>query len=131
MVASAITGAVMTGLGSGGGGMASLAAGMFQFQTVVEGLKGALSALTGAVQNTVDSVRPFVEAFNPSGLRAWDRAMRDVTAVIGTALVPIVRGATTIVRGFGEAILPTASALSSRNNSTCRAIDSSNRAPRL
>ncbi len=56
-------------------------------------------------------IRPFAEAINPVSVQLFDQAMRDTTAVIGEALLPVWRALTGLVRELGNALVPVAAQL--------------------
>jgi hypothetical protein len=66
----------------------------------------ALSNPTAGLPALVGAVRPFVEAFNPYALQQFDDALRTVYAVIGEALVPIVKMAAGVLREFAGYLRP-------------------------
>jgi hypothetical protein len=74
-------------------------------------LKSSVMAVKGAFDQVVSTVKPFVAAFAPSEVTVYEIAMRDLTAVIGFALVPVMRLAGTIVRQFADALMPAMNAL--------------------
>lgn len=66
----------------------------------------ALSNPMAGLPALVGAVRPFVEAFNPYALQQFDDALRTVYAVIGEALVPIVKMAAGVLREFAGYLRP-------------------------
>jgi hypothetical protein len=54
----------------------------------------------------VGAVRPFVQAFNPYALQQFDEALQTVYAVLGEALVPIVKMAAQVLREFAGYLRP-------------------------
>lgn len=73
---------------------------------VLKGMGTAALATADALKAVVTSSLSFVEAFNPSTVMVFNQIVRDITAVIGSALVPVVRQATTFLRDFGSRLLP-------------------------
>lgn len=76
-------------------------------------VKGGLSRVTAVLTNPLQEIpqlvaelRPFVEAFNPAVLQEYDQAMRSVMAVIGEALVPVIRVASALLREFAGYLRP-------------------------
>lgn len=67
--------------------------------SVIDGTIGAFNQLTGTVTG-------FVAAFAPATIEAFSYALRDVTAVIGMALEPILIAATAVVKDFSATLLP-------------------------
>ena len=51
-------------------------------------------------------IKPFVEAFNPFVVEQFDDAMRSVYAIIGEALVPVMKMAAEVVREFAGYLRP-------------------------
>lgn len=61
------------------------------------------TAAFGALGYTISS---FVGAFAPGAVLAFQQSLYDFSAVIGSALLPVLNVMTTIVRGAADAILP-------------------------
>lgn len=109
---------VFTGAGGGGGnppgnppsgdagGVASLAGGMGKALVPVAAFAMAAKTASDALNGIVSASVRFVQAVAPGTVQVMNLAMRDLTAVIGTALVPIVQGATAIFREIGAFLLP-------------------------
>lgn len=97
--------AVMSG---GMRGVATLLGGPFAgaLTQVPDLMKGAVMGIKDAFDSVASAVKPYVAAFAPSTVQSFDLALRDTTAVIGYALVPVLQTCTQIVRAFGDAILP-------------------------
>ncbi len=51
-------------------------------------------------------ITPFVQAFSPSAVLLFEQAIYDTTAVLGSALTPVLHAASGMVRNFGDQILP-------------------------
>lgn len=66
----------------------------------------ALSNPMSGLPALVGAVRPFVQAFNPYALQQFDEALQTVYAVIGEALVPIVKMAAQVLREFAGYLRP-------------------------
>lgn len=101
------------GFESIGGALSGLSGALSAAAPVVGAVTQGLGMLAGAVQTAIkeflsipDKIRPFVQAFAPSSVLVFDQAIRDVSAVIGSALVPVMNASTEVVRAFGEALLP-------------------------
>lgn len=75
-------------------------------QNFMKGLGGALSDPIGGLPALVGAVRPFVAAFNPYALNQFDDALQTVYAVIGEALVPVVKMAASVLREFAGYLRP-------------------------
>lgn len=66
----------------------------------------AMSNPISGLPALVGAVRPFVAAFNPYVLDQFDDALRTVYAVIGEALVPVVKVAAQVLREFAGYLRP-------------------------
>ena len=75
-------------------GAAALAAAPVAFLEMVQGLAGKIGS--------------FVDAVNPGIMVQLDMATRDLTAVIGTALAPIMQAIVPIIKDLASALLPVA-----------------------
>lgn len=64
------------------------------------------SQAASGFQGLASAISPFVEAFDPSGVMMFQHAVRDVQAVIGSALSPVLRTMTEVVRALGDQLLP-------------------------
>ena len=60
---------------------------------------GSLGAITAIATG-------FVDALNPALMIPLNMAFKDLSAVVGTALTPIIAGATEIVRAFADMLVP-------------------------
>jgi hypothetical protein len=89
-------GGAAVGAATGGmaAGAAALAAAPVAFLEMVQGLAGKIGS--------------FVDAVNPGIMVQLDMATRDLTAVIGTALAPIMQAIVPIIKDFASALLPVA-----------------------
>ncbi len=65
----------------------------------VQQLKGVFDQLSG-------TIKPFVEALSPSTVQAFNQAMRDVQATIGSAVVSSLQVFSSVLREIGGVILP-------------------------
>jgi len=71
--------------------------------------KTVLNLLTdplNAVPSLIGHIREAVETLNPGAMVEFDLAMRDLKAVFGEALLPIVRIATDVIRKFADTLRP-------------------------
>jgi len=66
----------------------------------------ASQAMIESFQSVTRSMGSFVEALSPATMQVFQRTMRDLSAVIGVALLPGMQIATGIVRNFANALLP-------------------------
>ena len=81
-------------------------------------LKTGFDMLNMAVLGPVDlfnqligAVGPFVQAVNPALMQQLSMAFKDLQAVIGVALQPVIAAAVPIVRAFADRLMPVAQAL--------------------
>jgi hypothetical protein len=86
--------AVSAAAGGMAAGAAALAAAPVAFLEMVQGLAGKIGS--------------FVDAVNPGIMVQLDMATRDLTAVIGTALAPIMQAIVPIIKDLASALLPVA-----------------------
>jgi hypothetical protein len=78
-------------------------------QTLTQGASAALSpasALTGTLGELGSMVGSFVGAFSPSTVMQFQMALADLTAVVGSALAPVMDALTTTARELGSVLLP-------------------------
>lgn len=79
------------------------------FDTVMKPIN-QLTEVVGSVVSTFQQVvqvaASYVQALNPSAVMMLNQAQRDLSAAIGTGLLPIVQGATQVLRDLGSVILP-------------------------
>ncbi|NBW14048.1 MAG: hypothetical protein EBR82_39225 [Caulobacteraceae bacterium] len=71
--------------------------------------KTVLNLLTdplNAVPALIGQIREAVETLNPGAMVEFDLALRDLKAVFGEALLPIVRIATDVIRKFADTLRP-------------------------
>lgn len=87
-------GAAASAAGGMAAGAAALAAAPVAFLEMVQGLAGKIGS--------------FVDAVNPGIMVQLDMATRDLTAVIGTALAPIMQAIVPIIKDLASALLPVA-----------------------
>ena len=70
---------------------------------------GAAALAVGyAFKHVVSSAIPFVQALNPGLIKQYEMVTRDLTAVIGQALMPVVSLAVPIFRDFANTVAPLA-----------------------
>jgi hypothetical protein len=69
-------------------------------------LTKAFSDPLGAFQDLTQMMIGFVQVVNPATVMQFNRAMTDVSAIIGKALAPALAIATQVVREFGDIIAP-------------------------
>jgi hypothetical protein len=67
---------------------------------------GAAADAAGQLNLVVATATRFVEAFDPSAVELMQDAFRDLQAVIGVALLPIIEVATDAFRQIGDVLLP-------------------------
>lgn len=87
------------GAKAGGGG----------FGGAISGVMGALKVFTGGLAVATGSlfaISKFVEAINPGQAELFSTALRDLTATIGTSLVPVLGIATGVINELAGQILP-------------------------
>lgn len=77
----------------------------------VGGLTNPVTAVAAAFTSLGSKLVPFVEAFAPGAVTAFNLAMRDTSAVIGSALLPVLNVMTNVVRTVGDALVPVAQKL--------------------
>lgn len=70
------------------------------------GIGDASKALIGQFQNIAGAVTPFVEAFDPSTVIAFQMAFRDLQASIGIGLAPVLKTITQYFRMLASVLLP-------------------------
>lgn len=75
-------------------------------KTFMDSFGEAMSNPMTGLPALVSAVRPFVAAFNPYALDQFDDALRSVYAVLGEALVPIVKVAAQVLREFAGYLRP-------------------------
>lgn len=69
-------------------------------------MMGAASAVTGTFNSVVSTAMGFVEQLNPAALIPLNQAFRDLSATIGTAMMPIIEGATKVLQEVGSLLEP-------------------------
>ncbi|MCE9560415.1 MAG: hypothetical protein K8U57_00010 [Planctomycetes bacterium] len=69
---------------------------------MVEGLQ----ALKGVFDQLISTITPFVQAISPSTVQAFNQAMQDVQATIGSALVSSLQVFASVLREIGGVLLP-------------------------
>lgn len=58
-----------------------------------------------------EGMEKFIGALNPSAVQVFDRALNDLSAVVGTALMPVFSVVTQAVKQFGNLLMPLAQEL--------------------
>lgn len=91
----------MAALGSFAGGVGAGDAG-----NAVGMLSNAAKKLTGQFEAMAGPMKEFVGAFNPAAVAVFNQAMRDLNAVIGSALLPVFNAVTSATRSFADVLLP-------------------------
>lgn len=69
-------------------------------------LQGSIMAIPNAVAGIVRQAASYVQALNPQLVQNYEARLRDLTATLGYALVPVVAYATRSVREFAGVLLP-------------------------
>lgn len=72
-----------------------------KFKNVSDAVFGSLNKLTGAVQS---SIATYTQLFNPAATKLLDRAIMDLNASIGQALMPTLEIATAGIKAIGNVI---------------------------
>ena len=72
---------------------------------------GAITGTVGAFSKIISFASPFVEAFNPALIEQMNLVFKDLTAVIGMALEPVIGAVIPIVRAFADRLVPVVQAL--------------------
>jgi hypothetical protein len=101
-------GAPLAGLITAGrlGAAAAGGAGAGGTGAALGGLATAAAAAVTAINGIVGASAHFVEALNPAAVLGLNLAIRDLTAVVGVALQPVVQAATGFARELGSVLLP-------------------------
>lgn len=95
--------AVMTALMQSLGGLSEGAKGVANGLGMI---KGAATQVSGMFNQLAGTLRPFVEAFSPAAVEVFDAAIRDLSAVIGSAALPVFGVLTAAVKEFSSILLP-------------------------
>jgi phage-related protein len=113
--AAGIAGAVGTGanaassaLGGSVGGVGAL------FGPEGAAIGGAIDAVTSGLSKAVSTLTGFVRAFNPGIVERYERALNDISGVIGRTLMPLMEPLINATRLFGDflaSVLPDLSEL--------------------
>ena len=80
-------------------------------QEALGGLVGAVNTTTLAFGLASAAVVGSVQAFSPAIVEQFNMALRDLSAVVGEALAPVLQGLTTIAREVGAVLQPAMRAL--------------------
>lgn len=95
--------------GKGGGGISiPNITGLITSNPVV----AAVAAVPAALGTLVAAIRPFVGAFNPSIVLAFDQSMANISATIGSSVAPMLQIFTSALRRVNDMIAPTFERLS-------------------
>ncbi len=107
--AAGVAGAAGAGEVAGAAGLAGAAG---PVGVAVLAIGQAFGQLVGAVKQVVDSlwqfvntVKPFVDALQPGTVMVFDQELRNLTATIGTAFVPVIEGTTNVLRNLGDILI--------------------------
>jgi hypothetical protein len=65
----------------------------------------------GAIPELMGRIREAVDTFNPGAMIEFDLAMRDLMAVFGEALLPVIKTVTGVIRKFADTLRPILQAL--------------------
>lgn len=116
-ISAAINGETTLGGAAGqmGQGVAQVAGGIGQAAggavKMMTDLKAAGDLATGAFMGIASQVSGFVQAFAPATVEQFQLALRDLTAVIGMALQPLMGAFTTVIREVANSLMPIAQGL--------------------
>lgn len=72
---------------------------------------GAITGTVGAFNQLIGFATPFVQAFNPALIEQMNLVFKDLTAVIGMGLEPVIGAVIPIVRAFADRLVPVVQAL--------------------
>lgn len=97
-------GDVLSSLGSLGGVIGAATNAIKVFAAAVGGVAAAIGGI-------VFAARAFVQFFDPSLVQAFDAALKDLWAVIGVGLTPIIAEATKFLRQFASVLYPLTTAI--------------------
>lgn len=76
------------------------------FKDIRKTIANLLTDPMNAIPELMGRIREAVETFNPGAMIEFDLAMRDLIAVFGEALYPIVQQVTIILREFADTLRP-------------------------
>ena len=109
------------GVGGGGGGTAQMSGFMQALSGAGKGLGmlgaagqmavGAITGTFGAFSQITAFAGSFVQAFNPALMEQMNLVFRDLTAVIGMGLEPVIGAVIPIVRAFADKLVPVMQAM--------------------
>lgn len=94
-----------TGFLSGLAGLAQ-AIGAKGLSSQLGAMSSSITSVTGLFTGLEHSVVPLVQAYQPSAVLQFNQAIYDATAVMGSAVVPVLDVLTGIMRDFGDSLLP-------------------------
>ena len=78
---------------------------------VLADVAGAGRAAAGMFTSYAGQLASYVQAFAPASVELFNLSLRDLTAVIGSALKPVLDAMTVVVKEVSSALLPVANAL--------------------
>lgn len=114
-------GGISSGGGGGGGGTAQMSGFMQALSGAGKGLGmlgaagqmavGAITGTVGAFSQITAFAGSFVQAFNPALMEQMNLVFRDLTAVIGMGLEPVIGAVIPIVRAFADKLVPVMQAM--------------------
>jgi len=76
------------------------------FGDAMTGITGAMTGFLAPLEQAGSSMGRFVEAFSPSMMLPFQQAMRDISAVIGSALAPAFSVLTGVIKEVGATLAP-------------------------
>jgi hypothetical protein len=116
-----LAGGGMGGGGGGGGGTAQMSGFMQALSGAGKGLGmlgaagqmavGAITGTVGAFSQITAFAGSFVQAFNPALMEQMNLVFKDLTAVIGMGLEPVIGAVIPIVRAFADKLVPVMQAM--------------------
>lgn len=81
--------------------LAQISGALGKLKDVSDAVFGSLNKLSGAVQSSIGT---YTQLFNPAATKLLDRAVMDLNASIGQALMPALEIATSMMRSLGSVI---------------------------
>jgi hypothetical protein len=76
------------------------------FKNVKSTIADLLINPMGAIPDLMSRIREAIDTFNPGAMIEFDLAMRDLMAVFGEALLPVVKIVTGVIRKFADTLRP-------------------------
>lgn len=115
-----VIGAGAKDIGFGGGAMSGLMSAIGPAVAALGAVGGAAAAVVGplvavagaaagmaaAIGGLVLLSREFTQIFDPTAVQAFDAALRDLAAIVGVVLSPVVTEATRFLRAFAASLFP-------------------------